>query len=50
MVRVKRNAEGEFWADKFMDLANLEVVVLVFSQFVASQISWKGMGGGILIF
>jgi hypothetical protein len=42
--------EGEFWADKLMDLANLSAVVLVFGQLVTSTINWLTFGGGIVFY
>ena len=34
-----KNHEGEFWADKLMDLANLAAAALVLSQFVTEKIN-----------
>lgn len=38
MRRKNELTDGEFWADKLMDLANLEIIILVFGQFVGPKI------------
>ena len=43
-------SEGEFWADKLMDLANLSVIVLVVSQLVVSSIRWGAFALGIAFY
>lgn len=50
MARNKSGSDGEFWADKLMDLANLAIVVLVLGQLVAPKIYWIGIGIGILLY
>lgn len=50
MTRGKSLTDGEFWADKLMDLANLTVVLLVFGQFVGSKIYWSAVGLGLFIY
>jgi len=44
--REHRSTNGEFWADKLMDLANLSIVVLVFGQFVTAEINWLAVAIG----
>ena len=46
----KRQEDGEFWADKIMDLANLTGAVLIFGQFATSQIHWSGIGIGLVVY
>lgn len=46
----KRTREGEFWADKLMDLANFSATVLIFGQFVESKFSWKTLTIGAIIY
>ena len=43
-------ADGEFWADKLMDLANLEIIVLVFSQVSTPRVYLNGILLGIIIY
>lgn len=42
--------DGEFWADKLMDLANLELIILVFSQLTTSRIYLNGIFLGVIIY
>lgn len=46
----RRQQDGEFWADKLMDLANFEIIALVFSQLTTSNINWSVLGLGILLY
>ncbi len=46
----QRLTEGEFWADKLMDLANLAVVILVFGQLVAPKIYFHSIALGVIIY
>jgi hypothetical protein len=41
-------SEGDFLADKLMDLGNLSVVVMVFGQFVTAKIIWPVLAFGIM--
>lgn len=50
MVKRRRLEEGEFWADKLMDLANLSAIVLVFGQFVSPKIDWQMAVFGVLLY
>lgn len=50
MNRQKKQTEGEFWADKLMDLANLSTVVLVFGQLVTPKIEWTVLGVGVVFY
>lgn len=43
-------SEGDFWADKLMDLANYAIAGLVFSQFITHEISWYVIVSGILLY
>ena len=42
--------DGEFWADKLMDLANLELIILVFSQLTTPKVYLNGIFLGIIIY
>jgi hypothetical protein len=42
--------QGEFFADKIMDLANLVAAALVFGPFVAGEIHWLGIALGVSFF
>ncbi len=42
--------EKEFWSDKTMDLANLQVVILVFGQLTSSKINLIGALFGSIIY
>ena len=46
----KQLSDGEFLADKLMDLANLAVVVMVFGQFVAEQKHWDVLFFGAVLY
>ena len=48
--RGNRKSDGEFWADKLMDLANLSAVVLIFGQFVTDKTRWIVVIGGIMLY
>lgn len=48
--RGRHQAEGEFWADKLMDLANLSAVVFIFGQFVTEKIHWNVVIGGVILY
>ena len=50
MAREERMSEGEFWADKLMDLANLSAAVLIFGQLVSSKIYWGSIILGVLLY
>jgi hypothetical protein len=50
MARNKQLSEGEFWADKLMDLANLSAVVLIFGQLVTPTIRWDTLGLGAVLY
>lgn len=50
MIDRKVAYEGEFWADKLMDLANLSIAVLVFNQFASQKIQWHVLGAGVIIY
>lgn len=41
---------GEFWADKIMDLANLAGAVLIFGQLVAAKLNLVGLISGVIIY
>ena len=42
--------ERVFWSDKFMDLANLSAVALIFSQIVTDKIYWQGFIFGAILY
>ncbi len=44
------NKDGNFWAHKFMDLANLELITLVFGQINAPKIHLQGVFVGITLY
>lgn len=51
MPRIKHyQSEGEFWADKLMDLANLSAIVLIFGQFVSDKIYWESVIAGVILY
>lgn len=50
MKRTGQISDGEFWADKLMDLANLEIIVLVFGQFVGLKRYWPAALFGIILY
>lgn len=50
VVMSKKANDGEFWADKFMDLANISLAVLVFSQFEPKGIHWNVIFLGSIIY
>lgn len=45
-----RKYEGDFWADKLMDLANLQIVVTVFGQFTTAKISLPVIIAGVIMY
>ncbi len=50
MKRTDKISDGEFWADKLMDLANLSAIVLIFSQLVSINIYWISLIIGIIFY
>lgn len=50
MIKQSKLSDGKFWADKFMDLANLQFVVLVIGQFVSAQIQLQGFLIGFIMY
>ena len=45
-----KDTDGEFYANKLMDLANLGVAMLVFSQLVSEHPNWIPIGYGCSFF
>ena len=50
MMTNQKTTDGIFISDKLMDLANLEVIVLVFGQFTTAEINWYVVGVGVIIY
>lgn len=50
MTSKQQLSEGEFWADKLMDLANLQAVVLIFGQLATPVINWDIVGVGAALY
>lgn len=50
MLSTHLSKQRNLWADKLMDLANLQAIVLVFGQFVSTELNLKWMILGITIY
>lgn len=50
MLSTHTSKQRNLWADKLMDLANLQAIVLVFGQFVSTELNLKWMILGITIY
>jgi len=48
--KIEIQTERKFWADKFMDLANLGFVTLVLSQGIVEKINWQAIILGVILY